>query len=389
MSSSVRLTGILQDLASGKIDVADAANRILALRPPELGRRFDDESLYDNPPARASEEAAAEVADASDADEASTGDEASVGAEASAGERVEHSLQIDELAATAGEVLKEAGGFAWIAAKSFGRFAGSVLTGAQHEASQPRDGSTHTVADARQPAHTPAVRTAESLVDDRSAKQTRAGAKAIERVVLRSVGRRVRLIGDPAVATIVVAGPHSLRRQGVTLEVDTEGELGLNLNSFGVLRPPRSVEDLRVLGFGQELVVRVNPAIRVDAEVTGARLTTVDVPFLGKVRVSAGGAALSGVVEVADALIQAGGASLAGPMSQGRSRVRVESGNLSILLTRGANVTVRSQTQLGRVNWPGEPHGNLDELVVGNGTARLEVGVVMGRAVIRVEDSLD
>ncbi len=47
-------------------------------------------------------------------------------------------------------------------------------------------------------------------------------------------------------------------------------------------------------------------------------------------------------------------------------------------------MTIRSETQLGRISWPGEPHGELDEFVVGNGSAHLELGVVMGRAVIRI-----
>ena len=212
------------------------------------------------------------------------------------------------------------------------------------------------------------------------------GNRGVERLVLRSVGRRVRLVGDPRVATIAADGPHTLRRQGVTLEVNTEGELGLNLDQFSVIRPPRSLEDLRVLGLGKELVVRVNPLIPVDAEVTGSRLTTVGIPYLGKIRVSAGGAELSGVVEVRDALVQAGGATISGPLSGGRSVVRVESGNLSVKLSSDASVTVRAQTQLGKVSWPGDTTGDVDEYVIGSGAGRLELGVVIGRAVVRIED---
>lgn len=378
MSDPVELSTILQDLASGKIGTDQAAALIAAAKPAVARPRLGVESLYDTPPARAIsvEDEELEASGQSDTgpagtDQAAPPDQVSAEEPKEQGEasptesgtgepdddRVVFSLGTEDLAATAGEVLKEAGDFAKSAWQWFGQFAGGLLPDAA-----PQAGESY-----QQP-------------------PSAGGSRGIERLVLRSVGRRVRLIGDPKVATIAIEGPHTLRRQGVILEINTEGELGLKLEGFNVVRPPRSVEDLRVLGFGQDLVVRVNPAIPVDAEVTGSRLTTVNVPHLGKVRVSAGSANLSGVVEVTDALVQAGGASLSGPLSQGRSRVRVESGNLSIRLTPGANVTIRSQTQLGRVSWPGEPHGDVDEFVVGNGAAQLEIGVVMGRAVVHIED---
>lgn len=407
MSESAELNRILKDLAEGRIAADEAAALIDALpkEPPALV--LDPESLYDAPPARVLPDPAPDAATAPDAevtpeptvadnstdeqhwaspdpetlvveepsDESVDADEPSVTGDEPQGAadtgtkpgpndpEVVFSFQIDDVAATAGEVLKDAGDFAKHAWQRIGAFATSVVTPEEHAA--------------------PAAATGEAENPEQPARP--AGSRGIERLVLRSVGRRVRLVGDPRVATIAVDGPHTLRRQGVTLEVSTEGELGLNLDGFSVVRPPRTVEDLRVLGFGRELVVRVNPAIPVDAEVTGARLTTLDVPFLGKIRVSAGGANLNGVSQIVDALIQAGGASLAGPLSAGRSRVRVESGNLTLQLTQDANLTIRSETQLGRISWPGEPHGELDEFVVGNGSAHLELGVVMGRAVVRIQ----
>lgn len=268
-------------------------------------------------------------------------------------------IQLDDVAAAAGGLARDAGDLAKGAWQRIGQFANSVIPDAHVDAPPPAPG-------------------------EQPVRPT--GNRGVERLVLRSVGRRVRLVGDPRVATIAADGPHTLRRQGVTLEVNTEGELGLNLDQFSVIRPPRSLEDLRVLGLGKELVVRVNPLIPVDAEVTGSRLTTVGIPYLGKIRVSAGGAELSGVVEVRDALVQAGGATISGPLSGGRSVVRVESGNLSVKLSSDASVTVRAQTQLGKVSWPGDTTGDVDEYVIGSGAGRLELGVVIGRAVVRIED---
>lgn len=72
--------------------------------------------------------------------------------------------------------------------------------------------------------------------------------------------------------------------------------------------------------------MRVNPTIAVDAEVTAGMLTTEGVPFLGKVRVTAGGATLDRVAEANDVLVQAGSASIRGDLASGRSRIRCESG---------------------------------------------------------------
>lgn len=389
MSDPADLNNILEELASGKITAARAAALIHALQSPDDHPRVGFEALYDSPPARAlRDESSAEPTQPEPLTEtaappvygqpvygSATPDEESAKAEPSdeapeptpeQGESADadyvmFSVQMGDVANAAGDVLKDAGDFARSAFQRLGQFASSVISDAT--APHPHD-------EPQQEAAPPQP----------------TGSRGVERLVVRSVGRRVRLVGDPKVGTIAVEGPHTLRRQGVTLEVSTEGELGLNLDSFSVVRPPKSVEDLRVLGFGKELVVRVNPEIPVDAEVTGSRLATVGVPRLGKIRVSAGAADLEGVVEVTDALVQAGGATISGPISEGRSRVRVESGNLSVRLTRGANVSIRSQTQLGRISWPGEPYGDLDEYVVGNGAATLEISVVMGRAVVRVQD---
>lgn len=209
------------------------------------------------------------------------------------------------------------------------------------------------------------------------------GNKGVTKVSVVAVGRRVRIIGDPGVATASVEGPHVLRRSGATLEISSTGEVGPSFDGFSLIRPPRSLDDLRNIGLGKELVVRVNPAIAVDVEVTTGGLNSVGVPSFGKVRVTAAGAELSDVVEVTDMLVQAGAGTVIGPVSHGRSRVRVESGSLSIRLTAGANVTVRGESHLGRISWPGEQAGPVDELVIGNGSARLDVGVVMGMASIK------
>ncbi|MGL4832713.1 MAG: hypothetical protein ACRCWS_09115, partial [Propionibacteriaceae bacterium] len=203
-------------------------------------------------------------------------------------------------------------------------------------------------------------------------------AKGIDRISVHAVGRRVRIIGDYSVATVVAEGPHVLRRNGSILDVSSDGEIGPSLDGFSMLRPPRSLDDLRSMSLGKELFLRVNPGVIVDAEVTAGSLTCDKVAYLGKVRVTAGATKITGVAEINDALIQAGQASISGSIRTGRSRLRVESGNANITLDEHSNVTVRAEAQLGRIHWVGQPQ--MDEMVLGNGSARFDIGVVMGNA---------
>jgi len=206
----------------------------------------------------------------------------------------------------------------------------------------------------------------------------------VTRISVRAVGRRVRIVGESSVATLSADGPHVLRRNGSVLEVSSEGEMGASLDGFSILRAPRNLDDIRSLGLGKELFLRVNPNLVVDVEVTAGSLNTERVPHLGKVRVTAGGAKLLDVREINDALVQAGQATIKGSITTGRSRVRAESGSLNIQLGDDSNVTIKSESQLGKVSWSGGHTGAGDEVVMGLGNARLDVEVVMGHAQVRV-----
>ena len=204
------------------------------------------------------------------------------------------------------------------------------------------------------------------------------------KITVRAIGRRVRIVGETSVATLAADGPHVLRRNGSVLEVSSDGELGASLDGFSILKAPRNLDEFRSLGLGKELFLRVNPDIEVDVEVTGGSLNTERVPRLGKVRVTAGAAKLLDVEQVSDALIQAGQATIKGTITRGRSRVRAESGSLTVHLADASNVTVHGEAQLGKVSWSGGHTGSGDEVVMGNGSARLDIEVVMGHAAVKV-----
>jgi hypothetical protein len=206
----------------------------------------------------------------------------------------------------------------------------------------------------------------------------------VEKLSVRAVGRRVRIVAEPSVATVSADGPHVLRRNGSVLEISSDGEFGASIDGFQLLKATRSLDDFRSLGLGKELLLRVNPALLVDAEVTAGSLNTEGVSRFGSVRVTAGGAKLLDVTEIADALVQAGQATVRGAFRSGRSRIRVESGSLTLQLSDDSDVTVVTDAQLGKVSWGGSHAGfSGDEVVLGQGSARLDVEVVMGHASVR------
>jgi hypothetical protein len=230
----------------------------------------------------------------------------------------------------------------------------------------------------------PAAPSPEPPIDPEPARTKPVNTGGVDRISIRAVGRRVRIVGETSVATLSADGPHVLRRNGSVLEVSSDGEMGSSLDGFSILRAPRNLDDVRSLAIGKELFLKVNPNIIVDVEVTAGSLNTERVPHLGKVRVTAGGAKLIDVEEINDALIQAGTATIKGSIKTGRSRIRAESGSLTIKLADDSNVTITGDAQLGRVSWSGQHSGAGDEVVMGNGSARLEVEVVMGHAQVRV-----
>lgn len=204
-----------------------------------------------------------------------------------------------------------------------------------------------------------------------------------ERLRIRAVGRRVKIVGEPFVSTVAVDGPHVIRQEGNTVVVTSEGEFGASLDGFTLLRT-RSIRDVqeRVFDFGRELSIRVNPALAVEAEVTGGSLSVERLPYLEQVRATAGSARVRDVTGNLDLLVQAGSAHVEGAITKGRTRLRAESGSLQLLLLPGSSARIRPEVQLGRIQW--EPPGDdRDEHVVGSGDALVDLELMMGTATVK------
>jgi hypothetical protein len=205
----------------------------------------------------------------------------------------------------------------------------------------------------------------------------------VQRVIIRAIGRRVRLIGEPAINGVAVDGPHVIKRDGDTLAINSDGDMGVSIDGFSMLRN-RSVGDLKshVNGFAKELSIRVNPSLQVEIEVTGGSVVAERLPGLTRVRVTAGTAKVSDVEGPIDLLVQAGSATLDAQLTKGRSRVRVESGAVNVTLRRGSDVRVHTEAQLGRVTWTGAVNGQSKDVEIGRGRGALDVEVLVGTAQI-------
>lgn len=221
----------------------------------------------------------------------------------------------------------------------------------------------------------------EAVVEDETLHSDLVVPAGVRRVTIRAIGRRVRLIGEPAVTGVAVDGPHVIKRDGDTLAINSEGDMGVSIDGLSMLRNPTDLKS-HVNGFAKELSIRVNPMLQVEIEVTGGSVTAERLPGLARVRVTAGTAKVTDVDGPIDLLVQAGTATLDAQITKGRSRVRVESGSANVILRRGSDVRVHTEAQLGRVSWSGAVSGQSKDVEIGRGRAALDVEVLVGSAQI-------
>ena len=183
----------------------------------------------------------------------------------------------------------------------------------------------------------------------------------IERILVRATSRRVRIVGDPSVATVAIEGQHQVRRDGSTLVVTGEVEPIPTDDAFTLLSGGR----------WREVAGRV--------QVEGARA-------LDHLRVTAGSLRVRGAENPFDLLVQAGSAQVEARLTRGHSRMRCESGSLQLSLLPGSDVRVRADVQLGRFVTEPERHGREKnrDVVVGTGAAEVDAEVVMGSVTVKV-----
>ncbi|SDB79946.1 hypothetical protein GA0111570_101219 [Raineyella antarctica] len=350
------LSRILADLAAGRIDTAEANRLIEDLQGTPRTEAPAPDAAGAGGSAGTPHAGAHGAADASDGDTPYAGTSSSESWSTTSGTGQVAGDVLREVFRTARHAASRAADVAAEAAAGAAGAAGYVRTDRGH--AEP--GQQHTAA----------------------AGATGRAAAGARRVSVRVTGKRVRIVVDPSVSGCHVTGEHVLRRNGDLIEVSAEGDFRPHISAIK-LPSPLHLEALR-RPRGNELLIRIHPSMALDVEVTAGNLQVANVPRLGRVRLTAGSATITGFEEVEDALVQAAVVQMSGRITTGRSRIRVESGQLSLKLDQGSNVTVVAAASIGRVTWSGQHTGSGDQVVMGNGSARLDITVVMGHAGVQV-----
>jgi hypothetical protein len=203
---------------------------------------------------------------------------------------------------------------------------------------------------------------------------------------LRAMTRRVRVIADPSVATVSVDGPHELRREGTTLILESDRDLPFG-DPFAFIPAMRGgfrlhPGDLKGFSLGGDLVVRLNPAIALDVDVTAGSLSVRGVKRV-RARVTAGSARIEEMAGPLDLHVVGGTAKVDMRARGSENRIRCESGSINLRLRNDSDVRLRPDAQLVRIVIDGAEGGR--EIVVGAGTGRLDVEIVMGNLQVEVE----
>ncbi|HVV38580.1 MAG TPA: hypothetical protein VHC63_18375 [Acidimicrobiales bacterium] len=271
---------------------------------------------------------------------------------------------------------------------------------------------------------------------------------ATERVVGRRVRvvrvdanfRPVEIVGDEGVQEAVAEGTHRIRWEGDTLVIDgatgfddDEGWDDDDSHDFGEwfrTRGPRMARSVRFSGQSpaeyrpKPLRVRMNPDVELDARVEAGPLRIVRVKAPIKARVAAGPLKIEGFESPLDVRVAAGKVDATGRIDHGDSTIDCDAGKVRLHLTHGSHARVSASATLGKVDFGGRKgktkrdyfedvraHGirgdlgdlsalgdrissilnnafsDEHEVVVGRGTATVDIRVSMGAADITFDDS--
>ena len=212
-------------------------------------------------------------------------------------------------------------------------------------------------------------------------------ADGVRRLLIRATARSVRVVADPSVATVDVQGPHRTVREDDLLRVESD-LAGPEPGSWSQESPASWWRSFVQTGaLGERLVVRVNPELDVEVEVTAGSLEVVGLTHGLRFRATAGSVRATGCTGPVDGVVQAGSAKLE-LRPTGASRVRCESGSVDLRLLPGSDVTVRTDVELGDLKvydadgTTSKPSPR-DPVVVGEGTATFDLEMVMGSAKVR------
>lgn len=254
--------------------------------------------------------------------------------------------------------------------------------------------------------------------------------------------RSVEIIGDAGVREAVAEGPHRTRWEGDVLVVDgtsafddddddLEGDDGEDGERpyFGEWFRANGARNLHRarMAYGRTnehkprpLRVRMNPNLPLEARIEAGPLTIRGVHAPVNARVAAGHLIIEDFVAPIDLRVAAGKVSATGRLTDGVSTIDCDAGKIRLHLTHGSDARVNASATLGKIDFGGRSRsrgrdrfdwqglrdggemGDMGErlasvlnsafsddheVVVGQGTAEVDVRVSMGSADITFDDT--
>jgi hypothetical protein len=142
-------------------------------------------------------------------------------------------------------------------------------------------------------------------------------------------------------------------------------------------------------GWSEPLVIRVNPQLAVDVDLSAGSLEVSGVRGPVSVDVSFASATLEGLSGPIDVRAQAATVRFRGALTQGASRVRADAAAIFVFLAPESDVVVHSTCELGRLRVVRGEHAVApgEELVLGRGRASLDIEASMGSVLVRADEA--
>ncbi len=211
---------------------------------------------------------------------------------------------------------------------------------------------------------------------------------ALTGIRLRTPYRSIHVVGDPMVAEVVIVGPHWMRREGAIAVIENPDEARLPDGRFSFSSLPWGLAIARQAR--DRLIVRVNPALLIEADLTANDLRVSGCDGGLRLRMIAGAAKLDRVR--GPLTIDAQSSSIKGSVGiYGDSHVRVEQCSIALALLAGSDVRIEGHNRLGKIALPGQATkgGVVDaehsQATVGSGRDLLDIDALMSSVRISVD----
>lgn len=213
----------------------------------------------------------------------------------------------------------------------------------------------------------------------------------LKAVRITTAYRSLEVIADPSVSEAIVSGPHTVRRDGGVLVVDTP-DLPTLFNDdteggrFSFAALPRGLAWARSWR-DHQLSVRVNPRMPVEIDGCGLSLRLAGAEAGARIRLVASAAKVERVRGPID--VDAVSSSVKGTIEPtGESRIAAESSSVKVSLLEGSGVRITANNRMGKVVLPSGPVTSTSTIaetrdtVVGDGRGHLTVESLMSSVLI-------